>query len=119
MESVGSPWLLAGFLVVIVSLLALDLGVFHKEDRPVAAREAMSWVVVWALLAMLFDAFVWWRFGGAKAVEFLTGWLIEQSLSVDNLFVFVLVFATFLIPRTCSTGCSSGASSPRCSCAAG
>jgi len=98
MESVGSPWLLAGFLVVIVSLLALDLGVFHKEDRPVAAREAMSWVVVWALLAMLFDAFVWWRFGGAKAVEFLTGWLIEQSLSVDNLFVFVLVFATFRIP---------------------
>lgn len=98
MESVGSLWLWGGFLAVILMLLALDLGVFHKEDRPVAAREAMSWVVVWMTLALSFCGFVWWRFGGTKAIEFLTGYLIEQSLSVDNLFVFVLVFATFRIP---------------------
>ncbi len=98
MESVGNPWLWAGFLAVILTLLSLDLGVFHKKDAVVPAREAMSWVVVWASLALLFDAFVWWRFGASKAVEFLTGWLIEQSLSVDNLFVFVIVFATFRIP---------------------
>ncbi len=98
MASVGNPWLWAGFLAVILLLLVLDLGIFHKRDRVIAAREAMSWVVVWALLALLFDGFVWWRFGGVKGVEFLTGWLIEQSLSVDNLFVFILVFATFRIP---------------------
>ncbi len=98
MQSVGNPWLWAGFLAVILTLLALDLGIFHKKDKAVSAREAMSWVAVWMSLAMVFDAFVWWRFGGAKALDFLTGYLIEQSLSVDNLFVFVIVFATFRIP---------------------
>jgi tellurite resistance protein TerC len=98
MQSVGNIWLWTGFLAVVLALLALDLGVFHKKDKIVAAREAMSWVVVWATLALVFAGFVWWRFGPAKATEFVTGWLIEQSLSVDNLFVFVLVFATFRIP---------------------
>jgi tellurite resistance protein TerC len=98
MESVGNPWLWGGFIAVILALLALDLGIFHKKDKLVTAREAMSWVVVWAILALLFDAFVWGKFGGPKAVEFLTGYLIELSLSVDNLFVFVIVFATFRIP---------------------
>jgi TerC family integral membrane protein len=98
MESVGNPWLWAGFLAIILTLLSLDLGIFHKKDRVITAREAMSWVGVWMSLAVLFGGFVWWRFGPTKAVEFYTGWLIEQSLSVDNLFVFVLVFATFRIP---------------------
>jgi tellurite resistance protein TerC len=98
MESVGNPWLWAAFLSVILALLALDLGVFHKKDEVVPAREAMTWVAVWAALAMLFDAFVWWKFGAPKAVDFLTGYLIEMSLSVDNLFVFVIVFTTFRIP---------------------
>jgi len=98
MQSVGNPWLWAGFLVVILALLSIDLGIFHKKDRAIAAREAMSWVAIWMSLAVLFGGFVWWRFGAARAGEFYTGWLIEQSLSVDNLFVFVLVFATFRIP---------------------
>ncbi len=98
MQSVGNPWLWAGFLVLIVALLSIDLGILHKKDRAIAAREAMSWVVVWMALAVSFGGFVWWRFGATKAGEYLTGWLIEQSLSVDNLFVFVLVFATFRIP---------------------
>ena len=98
MQSVGNAWLWAGFLIVILALLSIDLGVFHKKDRPIAAREAMSWVFVWMTLAVLFGGFVWWRFGAARAGEFLTGWLIEQSLSVDNLFVFVVVFTTFRIP---------------------
>jgi len=98
MQSVGNPWLWAGFLVVILALLSIDLGIFHKKDRAIAAREAMSWVAIWMSLALLFGGFVWWRFGAARAGEFYTGWLIEQSLSVDNLFVFVLVFATFRIP---------------------
>ncbi len=98
MESVANPWLWGGFIAVVLILLALDLGIFHKEDRPVPAREALSWVVVWMTLALAFMGFIWWRFGGTRATEFLTGYLIEQSLSVDNLFVFVLVFATFRIP---------------------
>jgi tellurite resistance protein TerC len=98
MQSVGNPWLWASFLAVIGALLALDLGIFHKKDKVVSAREAMSWVAVWTTLALLFDVFVLWRFGGAKAIEFLTGYLIELSLSVDNLFVFVIVFAAFRIP---------------------
>jgi tellurite resistance protein TerC len=98
MESVGNPLYWAGFLAVILVLLSLDLGVFHKKDQVVPAREAMAWVAVWAALAMVFCGFVWWRFGPAKSIEFLTGYLIELSLSVDNLFVFVIVFSTFAIP---------------------
>jgi tellurite resistance protein TerC len=98
MQTVANPWLWAGFLAIVLVLLALDLGIFHREDRRVPAREALSWVVVWAILALAFDAFVWWRFGPVRATEFLTGYLIEQSLSVDNLFVFVIVFGTFRIP---------------------
>ncbi len=98
METVANPWLWAGFLAVVLVLLALDLGIFHRADRIVPAREALSWVVVWAILALAFNGFVWWRFGPTRATEFLTGYLIEQSLSVDNLFVFVIVFGTFRIP---------------------
>jgi TerC family integral membrane protein len=98
MTSVGSPWLWAGFLAVIVGLLSLDLGLFHRKDHALSAREAMSWVAVWTGLALAFNGVVWWRFGSDRALEFLTGYLIEQSLSVDNLFVFVLVFASFRVP---------------------
>jgi tellurite resistance protein TerC len=98
MQSVGSFWLWAAFVAAVLALLALDLGLFHRRDRTLSAREALSWVVVWTALALAFDGFVWWRFGGEKALEFLTGYLIEQSLSVDNLFVFVIVFASFEVP---------------------
>jgi tellurite resistance protein TerC len=97
-ESVGNLWLWGGFLGLIFLFLALDLGLFHKRDALIDARQAMGWMVVWAITALLFDGFVWWQFGSAKALDFLTGYLIELSLSVDNLFVFVLVFATFAIP---------------------
>ena len=97
-ESVGNLWMWGGFLALIFFFLALDLGIFHKRDELISARQAMGWMVVWAITALIFDGFVWWRFGGTKAIEFLTGYLIELSLSVDNLFVFVLVFATFAIP---------------------
>ncbi|ABC81786.1 TerC family protein [Anaeromyxobacter dehalogenans] len=98
LETVGNPWLWLGFLVLVLVLLALDLGVFHRRDEVIRAREALGWTAVWAALAAVFAGFVWWRFGANKAIEFVTGYLIEQSLSVDNLFVFVLVFATFAIP---------------------
>jgi len=97
-ESVGTPWLWGGFVALVLALLALDLGVFHRKDRAISAREALSWTVVWIGLSLVFNALIWWRFGPAPALDFLTGYLIEKSLSVDNLFVFVIVFATFRIP---------------------
>jgi tellurite resistance protein TerC len=98
MQSVGTPWMWGGFLALVVALLTLDLGVFHRKDRAIGAREALSWTVVWIALSLGFCGLVWWRFGGDRGVEFLTGYLIEKSLSVDNLFVFVLVFASFKVP---------------------
>jgi tellurite resistance protein TerC len=98
MESVGTPWLWAGFVGLVVMMLALDLGVFHRKDRAISTREALAWTGVWIGLALLFNLFIWVRFGGEKALEFLTGYVIEKSLSVDNLFVFVVIFGTFAIP---------------------
>ncbi|BDG06881.1 TerC family protein [Anaeromyxobacter oryzae] len=98
MDGIGTPWLWGGFLALVLALLALDLGVFHRKDRAITAREALSWTVVWIVLSLAFCGFIGWRYGGDRAVEYLTGYLIEKSLSVDNLFVFVLVFASFRIP---------------------
>ncbi len=98
MLGVGSPLLWAAFLAGILALLALDLGLLHRRDRTLSAREALGWVVLWSALAVAFAGLVAWRFGTGRALDFLTGWLVEQSLSVDNLFVFVLVFATFRVP---------------------
>jgi TerC family integral membrane protein len=100
MESIGTPWLWGGFLALVLALLGLDLGVFHRKDRVITAREALSWTAVWIALSLVFCGFIGWQFGGDRALEFLTGYLIEKSLSVDNLFVFVLVFASFRVePR--------------------
>jgi tellurite resistance protein TerC len=98
MPTTGTPIIWAAFLALIVVLLALDLGVLNRTDHVVKASEALRWVFLWVALAMGFAGFVAWRFGGTQSVDFLTGYLLELSLSVDNLFVFVLVFATFRIP---------------------
>jgi tellurite resistance protein TerC len=98
MNGVGTPWLWGGFLALVLALLALDLGVFHRKDRAISTRDALAWTVVWIALSFGFGGFIWWQFGGDRALEFLTGYLIEKSLSVDNLFVFVLVFASFRVP---------------------
>ena len=99
METVGTPILWGGFVLLVLALLALDLGVFNRKDHVIKTREALAWTGFWIVLALLFGGFVWWRFGPTLAVEYLTGYLIEKSLSVDNLFVFVIIFATFAIPR--------------------
>jgi tellurite resistance protein TerC len=98
LETIGSPGLWAGFIALILGFLALDLGVFHRKAHAVSFREALVWSVVWFLSALVFCGFVYLRFGGTRAVEFLTGYLIEKSLSVDNLFVFVVIFTAFRIP---------------------
>lgn len=87
------------FLLFICLMLALDLGVFHRKAHIPSYREALTWTAVWAALAALFGGFVGWQFGGTPCVEFFTGYLIELSLSADNVFVFVVIFAALHIPR--------------------
>lgn len=93
-------WLWIVFSAAVAVMLALDLGVFHRKAHAVSKREALRWSVVWVTLALLFAAGVWVVLGPAKGLEFLTGYAIEKSLSVDNLFVFVIVFSYFRVdPR--------------------
>ncbi len=96
--SIGTPWLWTGFTAFVLAMLALDLGVFHRRKHEVGAREALAWSAAWATLALTFAAVVWASFGAARAEEYLAGWLIEKSLSVDNLFVFVVIFGALRIP---------------------
>lgn len=96
----------AGFTALVLALLALDLGIFHRRAHAIGFREALLWIYVWAGLALLFCfglyQYVGWKFGGVHAkqvaLEFLTGYIVEESLSLDNMFVFVLIFSYFRIP---------------------
>jgi tellurite resistance protein TerC len=90
-----SLWLWAGFNVFILAMLALDLGVFHRKAHEVSIREAAIWSGVWVALALVFNAGIWWLQGSEPAVQFLTGYLIEKSLSIDNIFVIALIFSYF------------------------
>ena len=91
-------WLWAGFSVFVLTMLALDLGVFHRHAHVVSFRESLTWTAVWIALSVSFGLGVWQLQGGAKALEFYTGYLIEMSLSVDNVFVFALLFSYFAVP---------------------
>jgi tellurite resistance protein TerC len=86
--------------VFILAMLALDLGVFHRRSHTVSLREALGWTSAWATLALLFGAGLWRLAGPDKAVEFLTGYLIELSLSADNVFVIALLFTYFAVPAS-------------------
>ena len=89
-------WL--GFNLVVLVLLALDLGVFHRQAHEVSLREAAIWSAVWVLLSLLFNGFLFLWQGTEAGLDFLTAYLIEKSLSVDNIFVFVVFFSTFRVP---------------------
>jgi tellurite resistance protein TerC len=90
-------WLYSGFLLLISLLLALDLGVFNRTPHVVKLSEALGWVVVWVSLAMAFNGFVYYSRGPEAAFEFFTGYLLEQSLSVDNIFVIILILRYFKV----------------------
>ena len=94
------PFAWIGFSVFILAMLALDLGVFHRRSHTVSLREALGWTTAWATLALLFGAGLWRLAGPEKAVEFLTGYLIELSLSADNVFVIALLFTYFAVPAS-------------------
>ena len=98
LESIGSPALWVGFIVFVLAMLALDLGVFHKAAHRVSLKEAAVWSVVWVSLAAVFNVGVYYWFGPDRALEFTTGYLIEKALSVDNIFVFLVLFSFFAVP---------------------
>ena len=87
-----------GFNLFVLLMLALDLGVFHKRSKEISIKEALTWTCVWVMLAFLFNVFVYYQLGQEKAFEFFTGYLIEKSLSVDNIFVIILIFGYFNVP---------------------
>jgi tellurite resistance protein TerC len=94
-----SDLLWAGFAVIITIMITLDLGVFNRKSHEVSFQEALTWTLVWVSLAFSFNAGILYFMGSTKALEFLTGYLIEESLSIDNLFVFILIFSYFHVPR--------------------
>ncbi len=94
-----SPIFWVIFSIIIVVMLALDLGVFNKKSHEIKVKEALSWVGVWISLAMIFNLIVLTQFGKTKALEFLTAYVIEYSLSIDNIFVFIMVFSFFAVKR--------------------
>src|SRR5215207_7562831 len=94
-----SLWLWLGFNAFILAMLALDLGVFHRKSREVSVKEATIWSAVWIALAMIFNAGIWFFRGAEPSLQFFTGYLIEKSLSLDNIFVIALIFGFFAVPK--------------------
>jgi tellurite resistance protein TerC len=97
--TLGSPWMWGAFLVFVLAMLALDLGVFHRTAHRVSLKEAATWSAVWVILALGFGALIGKVYGSERGIEFLTGYLIEKALSIDNIFVFVLIFGAFAVPE--------------------
>ena len=93
-----STILWVGFNVFVLLMLGLDLGVFHRKSHEVSLKEALTWTGVWVTLALAFNVFIYYYFDEEFAVQFLTGYLIEKSLSVDNIFVIILIFSYFHVP---------------------
>jgi tellurite resistance protein TerC len=85
------------FSIIIITVLAIDLGVLNRRAHKISLKEALTWSGVWISLAMIFNIFVYFQFGKVKALEFLTGYVIEYSLSIDNIFVFIMVFSFFSV----------------------
>src|ERR1041384_4298188 len=97
MDSQLMLWLVFGF--VVIGALAVDLGIFNRKAHVVRPKEALVWSAVWVALALLFNAGVYVALGAEEGGEFLAGYLNEKSLSVDNLFVFLVIFSAFAIPK--------------------
>src|SRR6187402_820865 len=98
MFAVHSIWEWLAFFGIIAFMLTLDLGVFHKKSHKVSIKESLAWTGVWISLAMMFNAWIYHSMGEQKGLEFLSGYLIEKALSVDNIFVISLIFTYFRVP---------------------
>lgn len=99
MQTIGSPALWIGFTVCILVMLALDLGVFNRNAHAITLKEALLWTLFWIALSLGFNGCVYAWFGTERALEFTTGYLLEKALSVDNIFVFVVIFGSFAVDK--------------------
>ena len=99
-DFLGKPsWVWLTFAAIVVALLAFDLGVLHKDDREIGVRESLLLSAGYISAALLFGAWVWWYLGAQSGIDYYTGFMIEKSLSMDNVFVIALIFGFFAIPR--------------------
>ncbi|RYF62684.1 MAG: TerC family protein, partial [Comamonadaceae bacterium] len=99
-DFLGKPaWIWLGFIGIVVALLAFDLGVLHKDDHEIDVRESLLLSAGYISVALLFGAWVWWYLGAQSGMDYYTGFMIEKSLSIDNVFVIALIFSFFAIPR--------------------
>ena len=99
-DFVGKPvWIWLTFLGIVIALLAFDLGVLHKDDREIGVKESLLLSGGYISAALMFGAWVWWYLGAQSGMEYMTGFMIEKSLSMDNVFVIALIFTYFAIPR--------------------
>jgi tellurite resistance protein TerC len=98
-KMINHPGVIAGFGVLVVLMLLLDLGIFNKKTHAVSNKEAVTWSIVWISLSMAFSGVVYWTSGFEKFTQFQSAYWIEKALSVDNLFVFILVFSFFKVPK--------------------
>lgn len=92
-------WVWVFFFAVVLIALFIDVGIVNRKSHAPSRKETIVWSIVWVSLALAFNGFIFWQFGAFKAKEFLTGYLIEMSLSIDNLFVFLLIFGYFKVPK--------------------
>jgi tellurite resistance protein TerC len=99
-DFVGKPvWIWLSFLTIVVVLLAFDLGVLHKNDHAIEVRESLFLSAAYISVGLLFGAWVWWYLGATSGMDYLTGFMIEKSLSMDNVFVIAMIFTFFAVPR--------------------
>ena len=99
-DFMGKPaWVWLAFVGIVVALLAFDLGVLHKDDREIGVRESLLLSAGYIGVALVFGAWVWWYLGAQSGMDYYTGFMIEKSLSMDNVFVIALIFGFFAIPR--------------------
>ncbi len=98
MNQIGTPLQWGTFFALVAIMLALDLGVFHRKERRTSLREALVWSIVWTVIAFIFNYWIYYEFGADAGIQFLTGYVIERSLSFDNIFVFIVIFNYFAVP---------------------
>ena len=110
--AMGKPiWMWALFIGIVVVLLALDLGIFHRKAREISVAESLLLSGFYIAVGLAFGAWVWINLGSVSGKEYLTGFLVEKTLSMDNIFVISLFFPISESPASTNTACCSGASS--------
>ncbi|MCO5085541.1 MAG: TerC family protein [Methylobacteriaceae bacterium] len=96
----GKPlWMWLAFLAIVVILLALDIGLLHRDTREIGVKESLALSAGYASIGLAFGGWVWWQLGAAPALQYVTGFVVEKSLAMDNVFVIAMIFSYFAIPR--------------------